>query len=89
MRSTSLFAVLASASTALAIQGFNYGAVKIDGTTKVEADFKSEFAVANTLAGTNGDFASARLYTTIVSFLPSVITQSTGVETNDTKASWF
>lgn len=51
-----LAATLTGASAA-AIQGFNYGA---------ETDFATAFATQKALAGTNGAFTSARLYTTVV-----------------------
>jgi glucan endo-1,3-beta-D-glucosidase len=46
-------------------QGFNYGALKVDGSLKTQADFETEFATAKNLVGTNNAFTSARLYTMI------------------------
>jgi glucan endo-1,3-beta-D-glucosidase len=66
MRVSNLLALVGSLSLATADQGFNYGAVQRDGTIKYQADFQAEFSTAKKLAGTNGAFASARLYTTIV-----------------------
>jgi hypothetical protein len=66
MRS-SLIAVAASVATAsAAIQGFNYGAAKTDGSFLFEADYKEKFSAAKNLPGASG-FSSARLYTMIVS----------------------
>ncbi|KAF3902170.1 hypothetical protein ABW21_db0206285 [Orbilia brochopaga] len=46
--------------------GFNYGATKANfGPVKVYSDFKEEFDIARQLAGTQGKFNSARLYTMI------------------------
>ncbi|KAK6360020.1 hypothetical protein TWF696_001141 [Orbilia brochopaga] len=45
--------------------GFNYGASKASGPVKVYTDFKEEFDLARKLAGTQGRFNSARLYTNI------------------------
>lgn len=54
-----LIAFAAGISSAAAVyQGFNYGS---------STDFATEFALAKNLVGTSGDFASARLYTMIVS----------------------
>ncbi|KAJ5175975.1 glucan endo-1-3-beta-glucosidase eglC [Penicillium canariense] len=47
-----------------AMQGFNYGSTKTDGSYNYEADFKTQFATAKNLVGTSG-FTSARLYTMI------------------------
>lgn len=64
MRS-SLFAVAASLATAsAAVQGFNYGATKTDGSFMFEADYKEKFSAAKSLPGASG-FSSARLYTMI------------------------
>jgi len=65
MRSSIVLAFTASLSTAsAAIQGFNYGSTKTDGSFMFEADFKSKFSAAKNLAGASG-FSSARLYTMI------------------------
>lgn len=67
MRFSPLVAVAASvASASAASQGFNYGSTKSDGTFLYQADYESLFTAAQGLAGTNGGFTSARLYTTIV-----------------------
>ncbi|KAG0651936.1 putative glucan endo-1 [Hyphodiscus hymeniophilus] len=66
MRFSSAYALAASLSTAAAVsQGFNYGATKSDGTFNLESDFESLFTSAKGLAGTDGGFTSARLYTMI------------------------
>lgn len=62
-RLTALLAAVSSASAAY--QGFNYGAAFTDGSIKSQQDFEAEFNAAASLAGTNGDFSSARLYTMI------------------------
>jgi len=65
MRSSTLLAAAASLSTAsAAIQGFNYGSTKTDGSFMYEQDFQDKFSTAKNLVGTSG-FASARLYTMI------------------------
>jgi len=67
MRSSTLFALAASLSSASAVfQGFNYGATKSDGSFNFQSDFEALFKNAKELAGTNSAFTSARLYTTIV-----------------------
>lgn len=55
-------------ATTTPIQGFAYGSTNDDGSNKLQADFESEFSIAKALAGTNGAFSSARLYTTIVCY---------------------
>jgi len=67
MRSSVLLAIAASLSSASAVyQGFNYGATRSDGTTpRIQSDYEALFAQAKSLAGTNGAFSSARLYTMI------------------------
>lgn len=52
-------------STLAVFQGFNYASTFSDGTNKQEADYQNEFTSAKNLAGTNGAFTSARLYTMI------------------------
>ncbi len=65
-----LSATLSSATAA--IQGFNSWIFFNDGTPKLQADFEAEFKVAQSLVGAPaGGFASARLYTMIVSRLSS------------------
>ncbi|KAI1097764.1 glycoside hydrolase family 17 protein [Jackrogersella minutella] len=56
--------LLALASTASAIQGFNYGSTFTTGAAKQQADFESEFTTAQNLVGTSG-WTSARLYTMV------------------------
>jgi glucan endo-1,3-beta-D-glucosidase len=59
-------ALAAAISTAkAAFQGFNYGNTFTTGQIKTQADFEAEFEAAQSLAGTNGAFNSARLYTTV------------------------
>ncbi|KAA8569766.1 hypothetical protein EYC84_001348 [Monilinia fructicola] len=63
MLSKTLFALVASLSTASAVhQGFNYGATNADGSYRSQADFQDAFEAAKSLVGTSG-FTSARLYT--------------------------
>lgn len=69
-----ILAALAAAAVAATMvgadpvyQGFNYGATFNDGSIKAQSDFEAEFAAAAKLAGTDGAFTSARLYTMIVS----------------------
>ncbi|KAF2480976.1 glycoside hydrolase superfamily [Neohortaea acidophila] len=58
--------LLGLAATASAVSvGFNYGNMLSDGTAKTTADYQAEFQAAQSLAGTNGEFTSARLYTMI------------------------
>ncbi len=67
MHVSGLAALAATFSSALAAyQGFNYGSTFTTGAAKAQADFAAEFKAAQGLASTNGAFASARLYTTIV-----------------------
>ncbi|KAK5050437.1 hypothetical protein LTR84_003718 [Exophiala bonariae] len=47
------------------LQGFNYGATFEDGSCRLGSDYAGAFSSARNLAGTNGGFISARLYTTI------------------------
>lgn len=70
--STSIVALAAgvSAVSAQALQGFNYGATNSDGSIKNQQRYEDEFRVAKELVGTSG-WASARLYTSIVSSLHS------------------
>ncbi|KAJ5465414.1 hypothetical protein N7530_009201 [Penicillium desertorum] len=66
MRSAHFLALAMAVATSDAIsQGFNYGALKVDGSLKTQADFETEFATAKNLVGTNNAFTSARLYTMI------------------------
>ncbi|KAH6664768.1 glucan 1,3-beta-glucosidase [Plectosphaerella plurivora] len=62
----SLVALMAAVSSvSAAYQGFNYGNTFTNGAAKSQQDFEAEFRAAANLAGTNGDFTSARLYTMI------------------------
>ncbi|KAJ5780297.1 hypothetical protein N7457_005457 [Penicillium paradoxum] len=66
MRPTQFLALAMAVATSEAIsQGFNYGALKGDGSVKSQADFETEFATAKNLVGTDHAFTSARLYTMI------------------------
>ncbi|KAI0888943.1 glycoside hydrolase family 17 protein [Annulohypoxylon maeteangense] len=60
----SLTSLLALASTASAIQGFNYGSTFTTGAAKQQSDFENEFTTAQNLVGTSG-WTSARLYTMV------------------------
>ncbi|KAI1210879.1 glycoside hydrolase family 17 protein [Annulohypoxylon truncatum] len=60
----SLTSLLALASTAAAIQGFNYGSTFTNGAAKTQSDFENEFTTAQNLVGTSG-WTSARLYTMV------------------------
>lgn len=63
-----LLAIAAYISTVAAVsQGFNYGSSDTNGNAKTEADFTAAFKAAKALAGTNGAFTSARIYTMLVS----------------------
>ncbi|KAJ5510079.1 hypothetical protein LT330_007060 [Penicillium expansum] len=66
MRSAQFLALAMAVATSEAVsQGFNYGALKVDGTVKTQSDFETEFATAKNLVGTDNAFTSARLYTMI------------------------
>jgi len=67
MRSSPLLTIIAtfSATSSAVYQGFNYGSTQSDGSVKDKVAFEAEFKAAKGLAGTNGAFSSARLYTTI------------------------
>ncbi|KAH9908762.1 glycoside hydrolase family 17 protein [Xylariomycetidae sp. FL2044] len=56
--------LLALASPATAILGFNYGSTFTTGAAKQQADFEAEFTRAANLEGTSG-WTSARLYTMV------------------------
>jgi hypothetical protein len=66
--SNSVIALVATLSTASAqgLKGFNWGATHTDNSPMTEADYTSQFKLAQGLVGATG-FTSARLYTTIVS----------------------
>jgi glucan endo-1,3-beta-D-glucosidase len=70
MHANSLLAIAATlaAASAATIQGFNYGSTNPDGSPAQQSDYQGQFQAAKQLAGTNGAFTAARLYTTIVSF---------------------
>eukprot|EP00918_Siedleckia_nematoides_P081975 GHVU01179693.1.p1 GENE.GHVU01179693.1~~GHVU01179693.1.p1 ORF type:complete len:457 (+),score=64.41 GHVU01179693.1:89-1372(+) len=65
-----LLALAAVLSTASAgnIMGFNYGSQKQDLESMFQSDFETSFKTAQNLAGTNGAFNSARLYTMIQAY---------------------
>lgn len=68
MHYSTALAFAASLSTALAAQqGFNYASSFSSGAARQQSDFQTDFTNAKGLAGTNGGFTSARLYTMIVS----------------------
>jgi len=64
MHLSTLYTTLATLATAQAVvySGFNYDSTKLEGTPKTQADFEKQFNAARLLAGTNGAFNSARLY---------------------------
>jgi len=66
---TQLVALAATLSSVSAgsIQGFNYGSTTSDDAAVMQADFETQFNTQKNLAGTEGAFTSARLYTMIVS----------------------
>jgi glucan endo-1,3-beta-D-glucosidase len=70
MHGTSKMLALASSITSAmaAVQGFNYGSTFTTGAAKEQADFESEFKIAQALSGAPGTFNSARLYTMVVSW---------------------
>ncbi|KAK3182371.1 hypothetical protein K4F52_006374 [Lecanicillium sp. MT-2017a] len=75
-------AAAVSSASAAAYQGFNY-----DSKGKAQADFENEFKTAAKLAGTNGAFNSARLYTMVqdgtandpISAIPAAISTKTSL----------
>ncbi|OTA63701.1 glycoside hydrolase family 17 protein [Hypoxylon sp. EC38] len=78
--------ILALATTASAIQGFNYGSTFTTGAAKQQSDFESEFTTAQNLKGTSG-WTSARLYTMVqggtasdpISAIPAAIKTKTSL----------
>lgn len=81
--SSSLLALATAVTSAsAAFQGFNY-----DSKGKAQADFENEFKTAANLAGTDGAFTSARLYTMIqdgtandpISAIPAAISTKTSL----------
>lgn len=62
---------LAVSSASAVYTGFNYGDKLSDGSVKQQSDYEAEFSTAQNLVGASG-FNSARLYTSIVSWLPSL-----------------
>lgn len=79
---------LATYASSQAIMGFNYGNQKADGSgLKVQADYENEFSTAKELAGTGGQFTSARLYTMLqsapstspISAIPAAIATKTSL----------
>lgn len=74
MLGQSSLVALAAASPVLAVyQGFNYGSTFTTGAAKVQSDFEAEFKTSQGLISAPGVFNSARLYTTVVSPLLSVL----------------
>ena len=82
----SLLAATAALASAVSAQtGFNYGATLTTGAAKTQQDFETEFRQAKNLAGTDGEFTSARLFTTIqagstndpISAIPAAIATNT------------
>lgn len=74
------------AATASAVYtGFNYGSTNTDGSAVTEEQFTNLFNTAKGLAGTNGEFTAARLYTGIqagttngvISAIPAAINTNT------------
>jgi hypothetical protein len=53
-------------------QGFAYAATDSNGKAKSEADYRSDFAAAKRLANTKNAFSSARVFTIVVSRIPSL-----------------
>ncbi|KAI0152382.1 glycoside hydrolase family 17 protein [Hypoxylon sp. NC0597] len=78
--------ILALATTASAIQGFNYGSTFTTGAAKQQSDFEAEFTTAQNLKGTSG-WTSARLYTMVqggtasdpISAIPAAIKTKTSL----------
>ncbi|KAJ5970443.1 Glycoside hydrolase superfamily [Penicillium vulpinum] len=86
MRSAQFLALAMAVATSEAVAtGFNYGALKVDGSLKTQADFETEFSTAKNLVGTDHAFTSARLYTMIqggttngpISAIPAAIKEKT------------
>ncbi|KAI0387700.1 glycoside hydrolase family 17 protein [Hypomontagnella monticulosa] len=81
-----LTSLLALATTASAIQGFNYGSTFTTGAAKQQSDFENEFTTAQNLKGTSG-WTSARLYTMVqggtasdpISAIPAAIKTKTSL----------
>ena len=66
MRTFTLAGIAAATLPAtLAYRGFNYGALDLSGALKTQGSYETEFNAAKNLAGTNGEFTSARLYTSV------------------------
>jgi glucan endo-1,3-beta-D-glucosidase len=65
MRTSTLLTGLATLSHSLAYKGFNYGALDLSGAVKTQSDYETEFNAAKSLPGTNGEYTSARLYTSL------------------------
>jgi glucan endo-1,3-beta-D-glucosidase len=65
MRPSTILALAASlsVSSAGALQGFNYGSTKSDGSFQQQSDFEALFSTAKKVSS---GFTSARLYTMIV-----------------------
>ncbi|KPI39745.1 putative glucan endo-1,3-beta-glucosidase eglC [Cyphellophora attinorum] len=65
MRTSVLAGLAAALPSTFAYHGFNYGATNLDGSVRVQSDYEAQFNAAKSLAGTNGQFTSARLYTSV------------------------
>ncbi|KAI9653038.1 MAG: hypothetical protein M1831_006245 [Alyxoria varia] len=65
MHRSLLAATAALASAVTAQTGFNYGSTFTNGAAKSQQDFEASFRQAKNLDGTDGQFTSARLFTTI------------------------
>ncbi|KAK7751545.1 hypothetical protein SLS62_006495 [Diatrype stigma] len=86
MRTAASIVTLASAASAAAVKGFNYGNTFTTGAAKTQTDFENEFTTAANLEGTSG-FTSARLYTMVqggtasdpISAIPAAIKTKTSL----------
>ncbi|PNS17752.1 Glucan 1,3-beta-glucosidase BGL2 [Sphaceloma murrayae] len=88
MRSLSAITLAALISSGFAQQyiGFNYGNKKPTGELKFRQDYLNEFEAARNLVGTNGQYTSARLYTTVQGDSGSAINEAI-FAANETKTS--
>ncbi|KAI7057206.1 glycoside hydrolase [Hortaea werneckii] len=84
---TLVAAASALATVSAQYTGFNSGNRFTDGSFKQQSDFEAEFNKAKSLAGTNGEFTSVRLFTTIqggtantpISAIPAAIDTQTSI----------
>lgn len=65
MRTSILAGLAAVLPSTFAYRGFNYGATDLSGALKAQSAYETEFNAAKNLPGTNGEFTSARLYTSV------------------------